>query len=131
VTFTQAVSECLSKYAGFSGRAMRSEFWWFFAFNVLVSIVASGVDMSFFDSHTFRVGYGTGPDQGPAGTLSTILLFLPNLAVGARRLHDIGRTGWWLLIGVVPCLGLLVLLVFFCTQGERGTNRYGEQPYAP
>jgi uncharacterized membrane protein YhaH (DUF805 family) len=118
------------RYAGFSGRALRSEFWWFFAFNLLVSVVASVADMSFFHSHTFRVGYGTGPDQGPVADLATILLLLPNLAVGARRLHDVGRTGWWLLIGMVPCLGFLVLLVFWCTQGERGTNRYGEPPTA-
>ncbi|MDO9404685.1 MAG: DUF805 domain-containing protein [Polaromonas sp.] len=97
MNFGQAVSVCLSKYATFSGRAARPEFWWFFLFQVLVSIVASFLgDM--------------------VSALVSLALLLPALAVGARRLHDIGRTGWWQLI-MFTVIGLLVLIYWWAQPG--------------
>lgn len=68
---------------------------------------------------------------GPLGAIATIILLLPTIAVSARRLHDTGRSGWWLLLFFVPVIGLLVLLVFFCTRSDPGHNRYGEEPVSP
>ncbi|HYF74937.1 MAG TPA: DUF805 domain-containing protein, partial [Nocardioides sp.] len=67
-------------------------------------------------------------DQGVVGLLVALALFVPNLSVGTRRLHDTGRSGWWLLLLLVPCLGLLVLVVFFCLGGQVHANQYGEPP---
>jgi uncharacterized membrane protein YhaH (DUF805 family) len=93
--FGQAIASCFSKYATFSGRASRSEFWWFFLFQVLVSLAVSMVGDTY------------------SGLVSLALL-LPALAVGARRLHDIGRTGWWQLL-MLTGIGLL-LLIFWWVQ---------------
>ena len=116
--FPDAVKICLSKYADFSGRARRSEYWWFVLFNVLVSIVASILDSI--------VGTKSG-GTGLFGVIAALALLLPGLAVGARRLHDTGRTGWWLLIGLIPCIGFIVLIVFF-VQDSHPDNQYGASP---
>jgi uncharacterized membrane protein YhaH (DUF805 family) len=67
-------------------------------------------------------------DQPIVGLLYSLALLIPGLAVAMRRLHDTGRSGWWLLIGLVPCIGLIVLIVFFATEGDRGPNQYGSAP---
>ena len=95
MNFGQSITSCFSQYATFSGRASRSEFWWFFLFQILVSVAASMVS------------------EKLSGLVSLGLL-LPALAVGARRLHDIGRSGWWQLL-LITVIGLLVL-VFFWVQ---------------
>ena len=110
--FKQSVTTCLQKkYVDFSGRAGRPEFWWFFLFQVIVFVVTGLVsDMLYW--------------------LAFLGLFLPGLAVGARRLHDIGKSGWFLLLGLVPVLGFLVLLYFF-VQPSAGANEYGSGPFEP
>lgn len=133
--FMTAVRTCLSKYVDFSGRARRSEFWYFVLFTFLVSIVASVLDLA-LGTEDFNRG------SGLVGTATGLALFLPSIAVAARRLHDIGRSGWWQLIGlvsipvifIVPLLGLLValgalvlLIVWFCTDSE-ADNHYGPNP---
>jgi uncharacterized membrane protein YhaH (DUF805 family) len=119
MSFQDAVRICLQqKYADFSGRARRSEYWFFFLFNFLAQTVAGILDGLF----RIRNAYG-GPIQG----LVWLALLVPGLAVGARRLHDIGRSGWWLLIGLVPIVGWIVLLVFF-VQDSHGDNKYGPSP---
>lgn len=128
MTFSRAVGTCLEKYAVFSGRAGRAEYWWFFLFNLVVSLLASILDAGVLGADSFRIGLGPAGDQGLVATLVSLLLFVPNLSVGARRLHDIGRSGWWLLLGLVPCVGLIVLIVFFATRGEPHPNRYGDVP---
>lgn len=128
MTFSDATATCLRKYADFSGRAGRPEFWWFMVFNVLVSFVTSILDMALFGNHTIWAGVGLGLDQGLLQTISSLLLLLPNLAVGSRRLHDTGRSAWWLLLLLVPCVGLLVLIVLWCLQGDARANGYGEPP---
>ena len=114
--FTDAISKCLANYATFSGRARRSEFWFFWLFNILVQIVANVVDSAIL---------------GGAGVLSAIAslaLLLPGLAVSARRLHDGGRSGWWLLIGLVPLVGVILLIIWYVGRGEDGPNRFGPDP---
>ncbi|MEZ5752279.1 MAG: DUF805 domain-containing protein [Paracoccaceae bacterium] len=112
MTFTTAIQTCFQKYVTFDGRAARSEFWWFVLFQLIVNVVASGV----FGSKSI------------IALIITLALFLPSLAVGVRRLHDIGKSGWWVLIGLVPLLGLLVLLYFYVQDSESGTNAYGPNP---
>ena len=117
----EAVRNVLGKYATFSGRARRAEYWWWTVAYFLVAIVLSIVD---------AVVVGA---SGGAGVLNLILalaLFVPSIAVAARRLHDINRSGWWQLIIVVPLIGAIVLIVWYCTKGTAGSNRFGEDPVA-
>lgn len=117
--FMDAVKKCLSLYVTFSGRARRSEYWWFVLFTFLMQIVASFIDSALF-----------GADTQILGALAGLALILPSLAVGARRLHDIDRTAWWLLIGLVPLIGAIVLIIFFIQRGTEGPNRFGPDPKA-
>jgi uncharacterized membrane protein YhaH (DUF805 family) len=118
MSFADAVRTCLNKYADFSGRARRSEYWWFFLFNVLVSIVASIIDAI--------IGTRSG-NFGLVEGIAGLALLLPGLAVGARRLHDTTRSGWWLLIGLIPIIGAIILIIFF-VQDSHGDNQYGPSP---
>jgi uncharacterized membrane protein YhaH (DUF805 family) len=119
MSFQDAVRTCLQKYVTFSGRARRSEFWYFVLFNVIVGIVAGIIDAIIGT----RSSNGTGLIQN----LASLALLLPNLAVGARRLHDTDRSGWWLLIGLIPIVGAIVLIVFF-VQDSHADNHYGPSP---
>jgi uncharacterized membrane protein YhaH (DUF805 family) len=156
--FGEAVSTCLRKYVGFSGRARRSEFWWFVLFGFLVGIAASFVD-GLIGSHPLTPG-----GSGPVASLASIALFLPQLAVTVRRLHDTNRSGLWLLgfyaffvvvvvvavmslfsgavqIGgaspvlAIACFAILLAaliwyIVIMCQKGTEGTNRFGPDPFA-
>ena len=109
----------LKKYAEFGGRARRKEYWMFTLFNVIASLALGVVDGI--------LGLG---DMG-FGLLSglyTLAVFVPSLAVSVRRLHDTGRSGWWLLIAFIPILGALSLLFFMVQDGEPGPNEYGPNP---
>ncbi|MEV8465689.1 DUF805 domain-containing protein [Fluviibacterium sp. DFM31] len=102
MNFQTAIQTCLSKYATFSGRATRPEFWWFVLFVILVGVGGSILDAMIF---------GTGPEDGqPISMLASLALLLPYLAVGVRRLHDIGRNGWWMLLILLPLIGTLIIL---------------------
>lgn len=125
MSFSDAVAVCLRKYADFSGRAGRPEFWWFFVFNVAVSFVAGWLDEG--TGLDFDGGAAYAAD-GVISLAASLALLLPSLAVGARRLHDTGRSGWWLLLSLVPCLGLIALIVMWCLPGDPHSNDYGEQP---
>jgi uncharacterized membrane protein YhaH (DUF805 family) len=114
--FVEAIRSGFSNYVNFSGRAPRSEYWYWTLFVILVSIAANILDSIIFYSI-----------YSPLSTLSALALFLPGLAVSVRRLHDIDRTGWWLLIALTG-IGLIVLLVFDCIRGTIGTNRFGQDP---
>jgi len=115
-SFGGAVRTCFNKYAAFSGRARRPEFWYFALFNILAGSVASVVDMILF---------GAGSGVSPLNGIYGLAVLVPSIAVGARRLHDIDRSGWWQLIGLVPIVGLIVLIVFYCRRGTQGHNRFG------
>lgn len=115
MTFKESIITCIQyKYADFKGRASRSEYWYFFLFNFLVGFTASLIDSFVFGN-------------SPILYLIVILgLFIPGLAVGVRRLHDIGKSGWWILIALIPIVGIIVLIVFYSKRGEEGANEYGE-----
>jgi uncharacterized membrane protein YhaH (DUF805 family) len=113
--FVGAIQTCFAKYASFGGRARRPEFWWFMLFGLLGGLAAGIVDLILFGM----------ADMSPFNNLFTLALLIPSLAVGARRLHDTGRSGWWQLIHLVPLVGQIVLIVFWCQRGTEGANRFG------
>ena len=113
--------EALKKYAVFSGRAQRSEYWYFFLFYGLISI-ALGIADGLAGSYNQHAGMGL------LGGIFSIGMLLPSLGVSVRRLHDIDRSGWWLLIALVPVVGAIVLLVFCVRDSQPGTNRFGPNP---
>jgi len=104
----------LRNYVGFGGRARRREFWGFVLVNALVSAA-------------LQLSGGFMKTDIPVEVFG-LLVLLPSVAVAFRRLHDTGRSAWWLLIGVLPLVGQVVLLVFFCSAGDRGDNRHGPAP---
>lgn len=121
MSFPDAVKICLNKYATFNGRARRSEYWWFALFTVLVSIVASILDA------ILGTGYGGSSTSGVINTIASLALLLPGIAVGIRRLHDTSRVGWWILIGLIPIVGWIILIVFY-VQDSHPDNQYGPSP---
>lgn len=121
--FMTAIKTCMSaKYATFSGRALRSEFWFFTLFVLLASLVANVVDYGILGRST--------EDFGPISAIFSLAVLVPSFAAGARRLHDTDRSGWWQLLVLIPIIGVIVLIVFFATKGEDGDNRFGAAPKA-
>lgn len=112
----------IQKYADFSGRAPRAEYWWFYLLSIVIYIIGMVVD-GIIGSDLGGTGYGI------VTALVGLGLIVPSIAVGIRRLHDTGRSGWWLLIALIPLIGVIVLLVFFVTEGTPGENCYGPNPY--
>jgi uncharacterized membrane protein YhaH (DUF805 family) len=113
----------LKRYARLSGRAGRPEYWYFILIYLLASALLSIVD-GIVGTYNAKAGIGL------LSGLWGLALLVPWLAVSVRRLHDIGRSGWWVLIGFVPLVGFVVLLVFACTRSEPAANRYGAGPGA-
>lgn len=103
-------------YANFSGRARRSEYWYFVLFNLIISIVLGIID------------YVIGIEL--LGSIYSLAVFIPSLAVGIRRLHDVGKSGWFTLIILIPIVGAIWLIVLYATEGDRGSNQYGPDPKA-
>lgn len=106
----------LRQYVDFTGRARRKEYWMFTLVNVIISLVLAIID------NLLTIGL--------LGLLYSLAVLLPSLGAGVRRLHDTGRSGWWLLIGIIPLIGWIVLIVFLATDGERQPNAYGPDPKA-
>lgn len=119
--FKTAVRTCLSKYVDFNGRALRSEYWYFVLFLLLTNLVAGIIDAMLF---------GGGGDTQVVSALWSLAMLLPSLGAAARRLHDLDKSGWWLLIGLIPILGALVLIYWFIQPGTAGSNRFGPAPQA-
>lgn len=111
----------LKKYATFSGRAQRAEYWYFVLFNMLFLM---GLTISDGIAGTFSAEAGIGLLSG----IYSLGILSPSVAVGVRRLHDTGRSGWWLLIGIIPIIGGIVLLIFFVQDSAPGENSYGPNP---
>jgi uncharacterized membrane protein YhaH (DUF805 family) len=114
MSFGEAVRSGFENYVNFEGRASRAAYWWWFLFAILVAIGANIID-AIIGAPIFSL-------------LTGLALLLPGLAVAVRRLHDTGRTGWWILIGLIPFIGFIVLLIFFLEQGNPGPNEYGPPP---
>ena len=111
----------LKNYATFSGRARRKEYWMFFLISALISIVLTLLDILL---GTYSVEYEAGLFSG----LYSLLILLPSIAVVVRRLHDTDRSGWWILISLIPLIGVIVLFAFICLDSQPGTNRFGANP---
>lgn len=109
MNFVDAVKQCFTKYVGFEGRAARSEYWWWALFVFAVSIVLAMVNAA------------------TLANLFSLATLLPSLAVGVRRLHDIGKSGWWLLICLIPLIGWIVL-IYWAVQPSEGDNSFGPAP---
>jgi uncharacterized membrane protein YhaH (DUF805 family) len=109
MSFFEALKVCFSKYVDFTGRAPRSEYWWFALFVFVLAIAFTLIDPA--RAFIFHLG-----------------VLLPQIAVAVRRLHDINRAGWWLLIGLVPLVGPIVLLIWFCQKSDPSANDYGPPP---
>ena len=109
--------EVLKKYAVFSGRARRTEYWMFFLINLIIGFVLGFIEGII----------GTG---AALSGLYSLGVLIPGIAVGIRRLHDTNRSGWWLLIALVPIVGVIVLIVFMAMEGDKGDNPFGANPKA-
>jgi uncharacterized membrane protein YhaH (DUF805 family) len=116
MNFVEATKAGFNKYVTFSGRAARSEYWFWTLFTVIASIVAGILDAI--------VGFGI------IGTIVSLAVLLPSIAVAVRRLHDLDRTGWWILIAFTV-IGIILLIVWDCTKGTSGPNRFGPDPLPP
>jgi uncharacterized membrane protein YhaH (DUF805 family) len=121
MNFTQAIAAGFKNYVNFTGRASRSEYWYWVLFYFIVMIVAAVIDYALFETDT-----GT----GPIGSLAGLAMLLPSLSVAVRRLHDIDRSGWWVLLWLIPIIGWIILIIWYCTKGTPGPNRFGPDPLA-
>lgn len=113
--FTEAIKSVLSKYAIFSGRARRSEFWYFFLFKILVMAVLSVLIAAVRSLAFLEVVF-------------ELAVLIPSLAVFWRRMHDIGKSGWWILLALIPIVGEIIHLIWLCTDSNPGDNEYGPNP---
>ncbi len=111
----------LKNYAVFSGRARRKEYWMFVLFNMIFAIVAMILDNVLGIA---MEGIGYGPIYG----LYVLAMLIPSIAVGVRRLHDVGKSGWFMFIALIPIVGAIWLLILVCTDGIAGSNEYGANP---
>lgn len=105
----------LKNYVGFQGRARRKEYWMFALVSLIISIALSIVEV-IADLSSILTG------------LYSLATLLPSLAVGTRRLHDTGRSGWWQLLGLIPLIGAIILIVFMCQDSQKHDNKYGSNP---
>ena len=115
--FQTSIKTCFNKFAVFSGRASRSEFWFFVLFGILGGIIASIIDVMI-------LGYPF-EENGPINLIFSVALIIPSLSVAARRLHDINKSGWWQLISFT-IVGLIPLIIWMATEGTKENNSYGK-----
>ncbi len=111
----------LQRYIQFTGRAGRAEFWYYILVYILIILVLRAIDGLLF---------GVNAGNGVLTWLFWLFSIMPNLAIGARRLHDTGRSGWWLLLSLIPIIGLIVLIIWFVSRGAEGDNAFGPAPVA-
>ncbi|MFE6967715.1 DUF805 domain-containing protein [Isoptericola sp. NPDC057653] len=116
MSFQDAIKTVFSQYATFTGRARRSEFWYFYLFSVLVNIITNFLDRALFD--------GT----AVLNSIAALALLLPSLAVGARRLHDTDKSGFRLFWALLPVIGWIMLIIWWAQDSQPGANQYGENP---
>ena len=116
----EAVTTVFSKYADFSGRARRSEYWYFTLFNLIVSLVLALLGN--------LVGGQNGQFSTILSSLYSLAVLIPGLAVSWRRLHDVGKSGGYYFIGLIPLVGIILLIVWFCRDSVPGYNQYGSNP---
>ena len=120
MNFAQAITSAFRHYVTFSGRASRSEYWLWILFVIIGGVATGIIDYAVFGDNDFST---------PLNSIFNLICFLPGLSVGIRRLHDIGRTGWWCLIAFTV-IGIIVLIVWACQKSDTGPNAYGPEPVA-
>ena len=114
--------ECFTtNYANFSGRACRSEYWFFILLMFIASFVLMITDLIGGTYHA-KLGYGL------FGGIFYLATVIPSLSVSVRRMHDLDKTGWWLLLSLIPIIGSIWLFILYCTKGTEGNNRFGSDP---
>ncbi len=121
--FLEASAQGFKRYFDFRTRSSRSEYWWFLLFCVLIAIILAIADLAFFPDITREFD-----DSGPLGLVWSLVTIIPSISISVRRLHDIDRSGWWYLLIFAIIIGWIVLLVWFCTRGTEGLNRFGDDP---
>ncbi len=124
MSFTDAIRKCFQNYVGFSGRAARSEYWWWFLFVLVGNLLFGALDGMLF-------GAGAEGGVGILGAIFGLATLLPSIAVAVRRLHDRDMSGWWVLLALIPLIGFLILLFFYVQKGTDGQNRFGPDPLGP
>ena len=112
-----SIKTCFNKYATFSGRASISEFWLFHLFTLFGSIATLIIDITI-------LGFSINDDASPTNLIFLLTVMIPSVAVGCRRLHDLNKSGWWLLL-YLTIIGIILLIVWWATQGENKKNKFG------
>lgn len=112
-------SICLSKFADFSGRARRQEYWTFALVNCLIAMLLLTLGLAFGEDS---------PASNIMVTIFYLIMLVPNLSVSVRRLHDIGKSGWYMFLSLIPLIGGLILLIWSLMDSEPGENQYGKNP---
>ncbi len=119
MTFQDAIRTCFKeKYLKIEGRAARSEYWYFWLFYVLATIALGFVDQTVFPAAAL----------GPLSTLFSVVIFIPFITVGVRRLHDRNLSGWWMLLMLIPIIGSFALIIIYVLPGTQGPNQFGPDP---
>ncbi|WP_300556883.1 DUF805 domain-containing protein [Maricaulis sp.] len=116
--FIDAIKSGFSNYVNFQGRARRSEYWFWVLFTIIASIALTFVDVAMMGAESF----------GLLSPLFSLAIILPSIAVAVRRLHDSGKSGWWILISLIPLVGAIVLIIFYVSDSAPGSNQYGPNP---
>ena len=121
MSFTESVGTCFSKYVVATGRASRSEYWWFQLFLVIIQFTTIFSDTLLFTDLVVEDGIS------PINTIASLAMFLPSTCAYIRRLHDVNRSGWWMLIALT-CVGIIPLIIWVCSKGTDGPNDFGDDP---
>ena len=121
VSFTESIGTCFSKYGVASGRASRSEYWWFQLFLAIMQFTTIFSDALLFSDLVLEY------DFFPINTVASLATFIPSMCVYIRRLHDVDRSGWWMFIALT-CVGIIPLLIWVCSKGTDGPNDFGDDP---
>lgn len=116
MNFVDSIKLGFSNYVNFTDRACRSEYWYWILFIIIGLVVAEIID-TVIGKPIFY-------------TLFSLAVLIPNIAIGVRRLHDLDRSGWWLLLSFIPLVGAIILIVWFCSKGTDGPNRFGQDRLA-
>ena len=122
MSFTEAIQSGFRNYVGFSRRAARSEYWYWVLFIFILAAITSGVDYGMIGGNS-QFSPANQPSWG-------WFCLLPNLAMAVRRLHDRDKSGWFVLLGLIPIIGAIILIVWFVQRGTVGDNRFGPDPLA-
>lgn len=125
MSFVDAVRSGFNNYANFSGRALRSEYWWWVVFVWIAGVVARILDSVLGLSIYQTTASGFEQSAGPIAAIVGLALIIPGLAVLVRRLHDTDHSGWWFWLVIIPIIGWIVLIFFLASAGTPGPNRYG------